>query len=165
MRLATLLASTVLFAACGGGSSDPASLTSEGYSALASGDHAAAAKAFDDAVAAIGTDTANASYVRANLGAIQARCKSDATRAKEDFMALAAAVPDKLKAKDYSAVASRLGEANHMTEAIALLEAGKQAFPTDEELDRLGGQLVEYAKKAGDSAATEALQGLGYVGD
>jgi hypothetical protein len=151
------------FASCAG-SSDPRVLTDEGTKALDSGDYADAAKSFDAAVAALGPDTANPEWLRAKLGAIHARTQLDAGKAKDDFLALAAANPDKITADHFNRVASRLGTAKKLDEAIAVLDAGKKAFPGTKHLDALGKELVRSAKESGDAAALDSLKGLGYVG-
>ena len=104
-------------------------------------------------------------YLRAKMGSIEARTQSDPEAAKEEFLALQTAMPDKVDDGHFSKVAARLGDSKHFAQAIALLEAGKAAYPDSKALDALGAQLAEQATKGDDPAAVEALRGLGYVGD
>ena len=164
-RLAPLLAAVTLLAACGGGSTDPAEATDAGYRALGTRDYASAQAEFQAALEAIGDDTAHPTYVKAKLGAIQAACKTDATRAQRELLELAAALPDDVTQRTYADIAGRLGDAGNFTEAVALLEAGKLRFPDSAALDGLGKKLVKQAEQAGDSDALSALSGLGYAGD
>ena len=152
-------------AACGGGSSDPAEATDAGYQALGAQDYATARSEFEAALEAIGEDTSHPSYVKARLGSIQAACRTDPGRAESELLALSQAVPDAVTERTYADIAGRLGDGGNFTEAIALLDAGKQRFPDSATLDGLGKKLVKQAEQAGDSGALDALAGLGYAGD
>jgi len=163
-RLALLL-SLVGLPACGGGSIDPGDATDLGYKALGVNDFASAKLQFDAALKEIGEDTTHEHYVRAKLGAITAACKTDPERAETDLLALAKAMPEAVTERTYADIAGRLGSAGNFTQAIALLEAGKQRFPGSASLDGIGKKLVKEAEKAGDSGALDALAGLGYAGD
>jgi tetratricopeptide (TPR) repeat protein len=167
MRIATLLlASLALLAtSCGGGSSDPAELTSNGQKALGTQDFASALADFEAALAAIGGDTSHPSYLRAKLGAVEARSASDAQAAVDELIELAGAMPGKVSDRDYNRIAGRMGDAGHFEQAIALLAKGKEEYPESAHLDKLGNRLADEAKKSGDSSALDALAGLGYVGD
>ena len=165
MRSAPLLLAALLLVPACGGSSDPASLTDSGYKALAIGDYGAAAGDFEQALEAIGVDATHASFGRAKIGAIEAYSQTDAARARSEFLAFAESHPDQLTDRDYNRIAGRLGDAGNLEEAIALLEAGKAAYPESTHLDALGARLVEQASQSGDSGALDALKGLGYVGD
>src|SRR6185436_9174732 len=70
VSLRSLLLLPLLLAPACGGSSDPKDLTEAGYAALGAGDSKAALGEFDQALAAIGSDTAHPQYLRAKLGAI-----------------------------------------------------------------------------------------------
>ena len=150
------------FASCS--ASDPKTLTDEGSKALSSGDYADAAESFDAALAAMGTDTANPDWMRAKLGAIQARTRLDAGKAKDEFLALASAEPGKVTEDHYYQVASNLGAANKLVEATQVLESGKKAFQDSKALDKLGTELANKALQSGDADALDSLKGLGYVG-
>ena len=166
MRIATfLLASLALLVSSCGGSSDPGELTSNGYKALGTQDFAGALADFEAALEAIGGNTSHASYVRAKMGAIEARAATDAAAAADELIELAGAMPGKVSDRDYNRIAGRMGDAGHFTEAIALLEKGKEEYPDSAHLDKLGNRLADEAKKSGDSGALDRLKGLGYVGD
>ena len=74
-------------------------------------------------------------------------------------------MPDAVTERTYADIAGRLGDGGSIDDAIALLDAGKQRFPDSSTLDALGQRLVKKAKESGDSAALDALAGLGYAGD
>lgn len=150
--------------ACGG-SSDPKALNEEGSMALSSGKYAEAAKSYEKALAALGTDTASPEWHRAKLGWIQAEARIDGAKAKSEFLKYAQASPSKVTDSDYSLVASKLGDAGKVEEAIEILEVGKRAFPESLHLDALGKDLANRAKASGASGALDKLKGLGYVGD
>ena len=164
-RLFLLLTPLALLAACGGGGSDPGAATDAGYKALGTGDYASAESEFDSALAAIGEDTSHPQYVKAKLGSITAACKTDPKRAETALTAMAADMPESVGERTYADIAGRLGDAGNFTEAVALLESGKQRFPESSTLDGLGKKLVKQAEQAGDAGALDALAGLGYAGD
>ena len=163
MRL--LVALTLAFVTACGGSSDPRALTDEGSKALNSGHFEDAAKSYGEALAVLGTDTANPEWKRAKLGWIQAQTRIDAVKAKSEFLEYAQGSPSKVTDEDFNRVASRLGEAGKLKEATEILEVGKKMFPESLHLDALGKDLVQRAKSSGDTGALEDLKGLGYVGD
>jgi tetratricopeptide (TPR) repeat protein len=146
-------------------SSDPRALTDEGSKALNSGKYEEAAESYTKALAEIGSDTANVDWKRAQLGLIQARARLDGARAQTEFLELARANPGKVTDADFNLIASKLGDAGKLSEAIAVLEAGKTTFPNSQHLDALGKDLRARAKASGDSGALDKLKGLGYVGD
>ena len=160
--LLTLLA--FVLPACGG-SSDPHSLTEEGRKALSSGSYDEAAKSFEKALSALGNDTNSPDWKPAKLGLIHALTRIDAARAKKDFLDYAAASPSKVTDTDFNTIASRLGDAGKLTEAIDVLKVGKEKFPESPHLDALGNSLLEKAQTSGDMGAADTLKGLGYVGD
>lgn len=165
MRLSTLLcvALPLLTAGCGG--SDPAELTSSATRALGVGDFAGARAGFDEALQAIGENPAHPDYLRAKMGAIEARTKDAPDEAVAMFLALAKKLPEQVGAADYSRVGGRLGDGGNFDQAIQLASAGKEAFPDSAPLDKLIQDLGDKAKESGSSEALEALKGLGYVGD
>ena len=165
MRILSLALSCLLLSASCGGSSDPSALASSGMEALRSGDHSAAESSFQQALDAIGGDTSHPQYKRSMMGAIEARIHTDAGKAKDDFIALQKALGDKITDKDFQSIANKMGGAGKFKEAIALLTAGKEIFKDSATLDKLGASLAKQAAAAGDSSATDALAGLGYVGD
>lgn len=165
MRIATacLLSLALLLPACGG--SDPAALTHSGNTALGSGDFDAALADFQSALDAIGSDTSHPEYVRAKLGAIEAWTKLDPAKARDEFLKLADAMPDRVNDRDFNRIGGRLGDAGNINEATELAQAGKERYPDSAHLDTLIKRLGDQAQAGGDSEALEALRGLGYVGD
>jgi hypothetical protein len=149
-------------ASCAGG--DPKNLTDEGAKALNSGDYEAAAKSFDKALAELGGDTTHPDWLRAKMGAIQARTQTDATKAKNEFLELARASPSKVTPDHFNLIGSRLGNAGHLTEANDVLEAGMAMHPESPHLKTLLVELGKKAESSGDAAVLEKLKGLGYVG-
>jgi tetratricopeptide (TPR) repeat protein len=152
-----------LLSACGG-SSDPRALADAGSKALNSGKYEEAAESFEKALGALGGDTANPLWMQAKLGSIKARTRFDATRAKNEFLELAKASPSKVTDSDYNLIASKLGDAGKIDEAIEILEVGKKAYPESPHLDALGNELVKKASESGESDAIDKLRSLGYVG-
>jgi len=165
MRILSLALSCLLLSASCGGSADPSALAGSGMEALRSGDYSAAESSFQKALDAMGGDMAHPEYKRVMMGIIEARIHSDAGRAQEDFLALQGTLGDKITDRDFQSIANKMGGADHFTEAIALLTVGKEIFPDSATLDKLGVSLAKQAAAAGDSSATDALAGLGYVGD
>lgn len=157
-----LLASTLLWTSCGGGS-DPAALTNGGYEKLGGGDFAAAAKDFEQALASL--DTNDKDYLRAKMGHIEANTQINPGQAKEDFLALAEGMPSKITDRQYNQIGGRLGEAGAFTEAIDLVTAGMAAHPESPHLKKLVDTLGDKAAQGDDPAALAALKSLGYVGD
>ena len=165
MRLTTaLLALLPLVTACGG-SSDPSELTSTASKALATGDFAGAKSDFDAALEAIGEDAQHPDYLKAKMGAIEARTKDEAKAAVSMFLALHKKVGDKVGAADFNLIGGRLGDSGNFDEAIELAKAGMEAFPGSTHLETLVQRLGDMAASTGSSAALDALRGLGYVGD
>ena len=148
----------------GCGSSDPKTLNDEGYTALNSGDRKAALECFDESIAALGANASDPQYLRAHLGAVEARAYTDPERAVTDFTALAVANPAAIGDRDYGRVASQLADAKAFPEAIAVLEGGKAAYPESQDLHKAVQAVGKMAERAGDKSATKALEGLGYVG-
>lgn len=149
----------------GCGSSDPRALTDEGSKALNSGDYKDAAKSFDRALAELGDDTSNPEWLRAKVGAIQARTRIDATKAKEEFLQLAKASPDRVTADHFNLIASRLGDAEHLAEAKDVLEAGMKMHPESPHLKALLTELGKKAESSGNAELLKELKGMGYIGD
>jgi tetratricopeptide (TPR) repeat protein len=152
------------FPSCGG-PSDPRALNDEGSKALSSEQYEQAAESYEKALAAMGSDTGSAEWKRAKLGLVQARTRTDASRAKTEFLEFAQGSPSKVTDSDYNLIASKFGDAGKFAEAIAILEVGKKAFPESPHLDALGKDLFNRAKASGDEGALDKLKGLGYVGD
>jgi len=151
-----------LVPACG--TSDPTALTNEARSALASGKYEEAAKSYEQALAALGSDTSSPAWKLAKLGLIQARVRIDAPKAKDEFLQLAAMDSGKITDSDFNTIAGQFGDAGKFSEAIDILKAGKAKFPESKHLDELGKNLEKSALQSGDKKASEQLRGLGYGG-
>jgi hypothetical protein len=164
MKSSLLPALLLSLCACGG-SKDTRTLIDEGSRALNSGDYAAAARKLDEALVELGTDTSKPDWLRAQLLAVQARIHIDAVKAKDEFLALASAHPSKITPDHFSLIGGRLGDAGHLREAIAVLEAGMAAHSESPHLKALVSELGKKAETSGDSGALDSLKGLGYIGD
>ncbi len=163
MNRPLLLLVPFLLTACG--SKDPAALYDKGSRALAEGDYTQAAEDFGTALEAIGSDASHPAYLKNKLGYVEAQAHIDAAKARDGFLELAGAMPDKITDRDYNRIAGKLGEAGHLTEAVAVLDAGMKAYPESKHLEALLQDLGDRAKKAGAGDALESLKGLGYVGE
>lgn len=160
LSLVLLLLASAL-SGCGGG--DPQELTDQGYAALGSNDAGKAAGLFEEALAKIGSDTAHAQYLRAKMGMIEAIAVANPRRAREDFLALAAARPEDVTDRDYNRIALRVAEGD-LKEAIELARRGMEAHAESPHLAKLVQDLGKRAETSGDPAELEALKSLGYVG-
>jgi tetratricopeptide (TPR) repeat protein len=164
--LPLLLCPTLLLAAC---SKNPTELTAAGRTALGEGRYAAAEGHFREALDSLGTDTTSKDYLSARIGLCESlAAQNDAGKAKaavDEFLALSGQSPQAIDASWYYTVASKLGDANHTTEAITLLGAGLERFPDSDHLTKLRDRLGKEAEESGDSGALDTLKGLGYVGD
>lgn len=173
MRFAILFLVAVPFLAVScGGSSDPKQLTSDGSTALGSDDYAGALAAYEKALEVIGDDVSHPQYFTAALGCVEARTLGDPKGSVEGLKALATKLPDQVTAREYGQIAGVLGKNEHLTEAVAVVGLGLEAYPGAESLTKqrtLLGARLEKLLAAGDasgeeSEALKALQGLGYVG-
>jgi hypothetical protein len=151
-----------LCASCAG-ASDPRALADAGSKALNSGDYSAAAKSYEGALAVL--QPSDPEWKRAKMGLVQARARLDAPRAKDEFLEYAKASPSQVSDADFNLVASRLGDAGHLKEAVAVLEAGIAAHSESPHLQALLTDLGKKAESSGDAGALDSLKGLGYVGD
>lgn len=164
MRIQSLfLALALTLSACGGGS-DPAALNSKGYDAFNSGKYADAAGHFEAALDALGEDTSNPEYQKAQEGLIEANCYEDPERARDDFLAYARSSTT-VDATYYSRIGSLLADAKHFDPAIDVVDAGIKAHPETPALMKVMDKIAAESKKSGDASAQSKLQGLGYLGD
>lgn len=159
-RLAALVAA--LAAACGG-ASDPVALADRGQVALSAGRADDAAAAFEDALAAIGTDTAHPKYFAAKLGLIEALAASNGPRAQGDLLALATTHAAQLGEREYDRVGRALLRGGFAAEATHVYDAGLKAHPASKVLEG-GIAAVRQAAESGDAGAASALDSLGYTG-
>lgn len=150
-----------LVAASCGGSATPAESTDSGYAALGKSDWKGAQAEFDKALAELKSD--DAGYLRAKMGSIEALIHTNATKAKDDFLALASGMSSKIKSSDYINVSSKLANEQKFAEAVKVLEAGLAAHAEDPKVKAVGEKIKELASKAGDSEALKSLSGLGYL--
>lgn len=168
--LAALL--LLLPTACGGEVSS-ADAVDAGYSSLNAGSYTEAMESFDSALT--GLSSTDDGYLSAKLGHIQAQCHVDPTKAKDALLGLDKA--SGVKASDYSMIVSEFisaassqasddadGASATMGEAVAILTAGKEAFPEYTKWDALLKKAGDKAASLGSADALEALKGLGYVG-
>jgi len=122
--------------ACGPGS-DPSALVDAGQDALGSGNYLQAATHFDDAVAALPDDPDNPIWVRARLGAIEARTRLNPRRALREFLELVNMNSKWIQDDEYARIASRFIDEEHWQEAEAMLEAARRIQPAPPWLDTL----------------------------
>lgn len=163
---AVIIALALCFATCSG--SDAKSLTDEGFNALGHGDYKGALSSFDAALAKIGTNANDPSYVRAKLYRCQALGRIDANRARTDFLALAAEQPAQIHENDYglivdSMVKARTVEASEA--ALDVVDAAKKSFPGSTKIDAMVNTVGEASTKLNNPKLKNRLKGLGYVGD
>src|SRR5262245_24765016 len=144
-----LIAVLALSLAACGGSSDPRVLTDEGSKALSSGKYEDAAQSYQRALELIGSDTKNPEWMRAHLGVIQAHAHLDAGKAKEEFLQLAKANPERVTDKEFSLIGSKLAEANQLKPAIEVVEAGLAANKDSALLKALRDDLGKRAESSG----------------
>ena len=116
------MAFALLLASCG--SSDPKALVKEGYAALGSGQSDVALAKFDEALTALRPE--DQQYLDANMCALEALIASDPVRARERFLALSQACPDKVGEKEFLYLSDRFAGARKFDSAFALLDACKQ---------------------------------------
>ena len=161
-RSVILLLLLTALPACGG-STDPKTLTEEGYAALGASDSAGALAEFEAALAEIGADTAHPQFMRAKLGAIEARIRLDPAAAKQEFLDLAAGMPSKVTAKDFSYFGQRFAGAGEYMAAVDLLDAGMKAHAESPDLKQLQQAIKTAAEQAGATDALEKMRGLGYI--
>ncbi|MSR63777.1 MAG: hypothetical protein EXS08_15230 [Planctomycetes bacterium] len=145
-------------------SSDPRVLTDEGAKAWGSGKWEESAKSYEKALAELGSDTTNPEWKRAKIGLMQAHTRTDAAKARTEFVEFAKAHPTQLSEENVNTIASRLGDAGKFEDAGAVLKVGKEMFPNSQVLAGLGNELSRRAKESGDSGGASVLDGLGYTG-
>ncbi len=158
--LTAALGFSLSFASCGGAAS-PKELNGAGESALQAMDYDGAKASYEDALAALGDDTASAEYKTAKLGVIECLAHLNADKCVADFQALA--LGGSLEAKDYSYIGGLLASTSSISQAIAIAAEGIKAFPGNKGLDKVLQSLVEKAKSSGNTDDLGALEGLGYL--
>lgn len=147
--------------ACGSGG-DSRSLISEGNTQLNSADYAGAVASFDSAIASLKPADA-ALRQDAVLGKCEALAHVDGAKSKSEFLALAD--QGGLDYSSYNRVAVALTSASQFEQAVAVLTHGMEKYPAEAKFAKLRDKIGDAAKNAGNSAAMEALAGLGYVGN
>ncbi len=158
MRTPTLLAA-LLFAACS--SSDPKTLTSEGFAALHRGDAKAALVKFDAALTQL--DAQDAEYLRSALGRCEALARLAPAQAKDAFLALAKAQPAKVRENDYSLICDALLRSDATMEAIDVMHAGNEHYKESSAMKATTEAVMRKAKEAKSPDALQKLKGLGYT--
>lgn len=162
MKLLPLALALPLLAACSG-SADPAQLTRDGIAALNAGKPEEAYSKLDDAVAAM--EPSDPKYGQAAVNRCRALAHTDAAKAKAEFVELAAAHASVVEERDYEMMADTLRSRGKYAEAIDVLAAGMERYKESPKLVALRDAIGDEAKSSGDSAALDAIKGLGYVGD
>lgn len=142
---------------------DPGGLTEAGYDALGSGDHAAALAEFEAALAVIGNDSTHDQYLRAKLGAVEARIRVDATAARDEFLGLANDMAEEVTDQDFSFIGQKFAGAQEFSAAIDILDAGMKTHEGSTHLAQLTDNIRAAAERAGDQAALDKMAGLGYL--
>ncbi len=160
-RIALLTLLLLPLAACGG-SGDSRSLISEGNTKLNSADYAGAVASFDSAIASL-TAADEALRQDAVLGKCEALAHVDGAKSQTEFLALAD--QGGIDYSSYNRVAVALTSAAQFEQAVAVLTHGMEKFPEEAKFAKLRDKIGDAAKNAGNSAAMEALAGLGYVGN
>lgn len=150
----------LLLAACGG--SDSKALTSEGYAALGKGDAKAALSSFDAALAEMSAD--HAEYARASLGRCQALAKSDGAAARQAFLDLAAKAPGSVREDDYGLICSRLLNGGFRMDAMDIIKAGDERYPTSAKMKETRDAVIEAAEREALPEELQKLATLGYAG-
>ena len=159
---AALLVCPLALSSCGG-SADPKALTDAGRAALGSGEYEKAADRFAAALAAIGADTKDPSYVRAKMGHVEATLRQDAGAARDEFLAYAKTNPSSVTPDDFSQIGRAFTSASKYSEAIDILDAGMKMHVESPVLAKLAEAIKKAAEKDGDSAALGKMAGLGYI--
>jgi tetratricopeptide (TPR) repeat protein len=144
--------------ACSAGS-DPSALVDAGLEALGSGDYLQAAAHFDEAAAALPDDPDNPKWLRARLGAIEARTRLDPQRALREFLEIANEAPERIQADGYARLAGRFLDEEHWQEAEAILEAARTIQPEPPRFDALLDALEKAppAESRNDSGSVPLL--------
>lgn len=147
--------------ACSGGSSTPKALNDDGYQKISAQDFEGAKTDFEESITALAGDTTNARYKEAKLGLIEALAHLNATKAKDEFMALAGSLGDQLGSDDYSTIGGILVSANAAKLGLDVVHAGLEKYKDNAQLKKVLDAIL--AKAASDPALTSALSGLGYL--
>jgi hypothetical protein len=154
MSRIALLALACLALACG---ADPADQLEKARAHLASGDHAAAAAAASQGLAA-GAEGATA--WRLELAALEGEARGGKT---DEVLArlerLGQAWSGQVTGPLYVQTAGQVKEAGDAAGAIRVLDAGARRFPEDADLARAIAQL----RATGTDAELDQLRSLGYV--
>ena len=145
---------------CGGGGS-PKEQVDAGYASLGSGKSKDALASFESALTKL--TPADADYLRAKLGVVEALVRVDAERSKKELIDLAKAQPGKVTAKDYLRTASFMVNENRLAVAAETLEAGESLIKDDPKAIEVKEMIKERAKKATDPGEIARLKSLGYL--
>lgn len=157
--LAALVALPLCLTACG--TKDAQELTSEGMTAMNSGDAQGALTAFDGALQLM--TVTDPQYMRAAVGRCQALARVDPAKGKNDFLALAKANAKVIKDQDFHVVVSEYVRARKFVDAIAIMHEGNQMFAGSKKMEDITKAVVAESQKAQDDDAIAALKNLGYL--
>ncbi len=159
-RLASLLLALAL-CSCSGGGGSPKEQVDAGYSSLNSGKSKDAVASFEAALTKLAP--ADADFMRAKLGLVEALVRVDAERSKKELIDLAKAHPGKVTAKDYLRTASVMVNENRLAAAAETLDAGDSLIKDDPKALEVKAMIKLRATKATDPGEIARLKSLGYL--
>lgn len=158
----TVLALVLTLFAVGCGGSDPKQSISEGQSALGSGNSKAALQHFEEALGKL--KPGDPDFIEAKMGQIEALIAIDATKSKNEFVALAKGYPDAVGQKQFKYIGGQMANGKRFVEAIEVTDTGIKRFGAEAtDLKDLMARIKKEAVAAGDKGATDKLKGLGYL--
>lgn len=164
MRLSLAFVAALALAACGGESaSTPNELFLEGNSLAAKGDHAAALENFEEAIAALGDDTASPMFAKLQVAKVTSHAHEDADTAVLDFLNAAEANPDQIGKNEMASAVTKLSEGGAFTAAFQIVKVAEGRFEGDEDIVDLMARVDEDIKNNASADDLKALEGLGYV--
>lgn len=104
-------------------------------------------------------------YIEVRLAEIAcwARVDVEGTRARDEFVKLVRAQAAAVTPVEYCRVAMDFTSAGRFLLAIDILDLGRQTFPHELSIDRLGYAILSEAVRTGDRGALGALRSLGYI--
>ncbi len=152
-----LLSFALCVSACSGGG-DP---KQDGLAALQASDYAGAVSSFDQALAGLGSDASASERREISLARCEALSYVDGAKAEAAFKAICTEHSD-IGVNEYSLIAGAMISGKAMVNAVTVVDLGVKAFPDDPKMAKLLENVKQAA--ANDSAAMDALQGMGYLG-
>jgi hypothetical protein len=162
MHTRSSFAPTLLFLLAACGSSDPKSLTDDGYAALGKGDAQSAAEDFEKALKQM--DASQPDYIRVAVGRCTALARLDGKKAKDEFLELAKKQPSRITIQDFHMVVSEFVKRRSFDDAVTVMHAGVQMFPESPQMQAIRDSVIQESETAADPEALKSLRGLGYIG-